>query len=139
MLILPASVYVFLNLAVIGIKKIDKTLRLLAVNLPNLGSFINMFDFSVNQNMLNQAFSEINSYLQFVDLSPDPYLSRPCPSDQHAPGHLRPTETARHHPLPSGCKPTCDISEVGERWIPTPSGEGESDLLFCRDSWQNKS
>lgn len=63
MLILPASVYVFLNLAVIGIKKIDKTLTLLAVNLPNLGSFINMFDFSVNQNMLNQAFSEINSYL----------------------------------------------------------------------------
>lgn len=45
MLILPASVYVFLNLAVIGIKKIDKTLTLLAVNLPNLGSFINMFDF----------------------------------------------------------------------------------------------
>lgn len=36
MLILPASVYVFLNLAVIGIKKIDKTLIPLAVNLPCL-------------------------------------------------------------------------------------------------------
>lgn len=55
-------------------------------------------------------------------------MFRPRSSDQHAPGHLRPTETARNHPLPCGRQPTGDISEVGERWLPTQGGKGQSPL-----------
>lgn len=55
------------------------------------------------------------------------FPSRPCSRDQHAPGHLRATETSRHHPLPGGCQPTCDVSEVGERRISPQSGKGECD------------
>lgn len=52
------------------------------------------------------------------------FTTRPRPSDQHAPGHLRPTETARHHPLPGGREPTGDVGEVGERRLSVKSGKG---------------
>lgn len=55
-------------------------------------------------------------------------MSRPRPSDQHAPGHLRPTEAARHHPLPGRRQPACDISEMGERRLSSQGREGQSAL-----------
>lgn len=54
------------------------------------------------------------------------FLFRSCQSDQHAPGHLRPTEAARHHPLPGRRQPTSDIGEMGERWLSSQSGEGQA-------------
>lgn len=61
-----------------------------------------------------------------------PFMFRSCPSDQHAPGHLRSTETARHHPLPGRRQSTSDISEMGERWLSSQSGEGQAFMQLCR-------
>lgn len=60
------------------------------------------------------------------------FMLRSCPSDQHAPGHLRSTEAARHHPLPGRRQPTSDISEMGERWLSSQSGEGQTFMQLCR-------
>lgn len=76
-------------------------------------------------NIISIRFYFLHCHMN-VNISKRPNMSRPSPSDQHAPGHLCPTETARHYPLPSGRQPTCDISEVGERRLRSQSGEGQS-------------
>lgn len=67
---------------------------------------------------------DLAAVVSCADLSPLVLRSRP--SDQHASGHLCPAEAAGHHPLPSGRQPACDVSEVGERRLPSQGREGQS-------------
>lgn len=137
MLILPASVYAFLNLAVIGIKKIDKTLTLLAVNLRNLGSFINMFDFFVCWIKHFQKLTVIYSssiYHPTLICRPDPARVINMPPviyvPRKLPGIIR---------CPVDANPPVTSVKWEKDGYPLRVEKVSLICLFCRDSRQNKS